>query len=184
MAKRSPRQELRATPSQAPYRRAKPAASPPRLDLPMPPPASLEAPAALEAPASPASPLAPPGPPPPVPALVTADLPELLAVATSALGFAAAALASLPAPTDLIQREPSAAEPPPGKAPPGDARSLRSDTQFVLIYRHGATLVSRRGKLGEHGVWRTVTYPGPAQAAHAYALECSRLIEQGFRDVA
>jgi hypothetical protein len=44
--------------------------------------------------------------------------------------------------------------------------------------------VSRRGKLGEHGVWRTVAYPGAAQAAHAFALECSRLIEQGFRDVA
>lgn len=121
--------------------------------------------------------------PPPVAPLLIAELPDLMAVAHHALGFAVAALAELPLPDALVHREPTAPEPPPGRAPRGDARSLRSDTQFALIYRVGATVVSRRGKLGEHGVWRTVTYPGSAPAAHAYALECSRLIEQGFHDV-
>jgi hypothetical protein len=159
MAKRPPRQELRANSPRAPYRRARSTtAPPPILDLPMPSPVA-------------APPVAP------------AELPELLAVATSALGFAVDALASLPPPDQLVHREPTATEPPPGRAPRGDARSLRSDTQFALIYRSGAAVVSRRGKLGEHGVWRVVEYPGAAQAAHAYALECSRLIEQGFRDV-
>jgi hypothetical protein len=116
--------------------------------------------------------------------LPAAGLSELLAAAQRALGFAAAALAVLPEPAALVHREPTAPEPPPGRAPRADARSLRSDSQFVLIYRAADTLVSRRGKLGEHGVWRTIAYPGAAQAAHAYALECSRLIEQGFRDVA
>jgi len=105
-----------------------------------------------------------PMPPPPAAPLAAVALPD-------------------PEPDALVHRDPAAAEPPPGKAPRADARSLRSDSQFALIYRAGATVVSRRGKLGEHGVWRTVGYPGAAQAAHAYALECSRLIEQGFRDV-
>ena len=171
MAKRPPRQELRVPTARAPYRRARTTTAPPALDLPMPPPAA-PAPVAVIA------------PPPPVAPLAAVALPDLVAITQSALGFATAALAVLPEPDALVHRDPAAAEPPPGRAPRADARSLRSDSQFALIYRSGATLVSRRGKLGEHGVWRTVAYPGAAQAAHAFALECSRLIEQGFRDVA
>lgn len=158
MAKRT-RQELRTTPTQAPYRRTRsPSAPPPVLDLPMPPP--------------PAASVAPP-----------VELPDMLAAVQSALHFAAAALVELTAPAALVHREPTSPEPPPGRAPRGDARSLRSESQFALIYRHGAAVVSRRGKLGEHGVWRVIDYPNPAAAAHAYALECSRLAEQGFHDV-
>ena len=122
-------------------------------------------------------------PPPTVASVAPVELPDMLAVVQSALHFAAAALVELPAPAALVHREPSSPEPPPGRAPRGDARSLRSESQFALIYRHGAAIVSRRGKLGEHGVWRVVDYPSPAAAAHAYALECSRLAEQGFHDV-
>ncbi|MBL8622169.1 MAG: hypothetical protein JNK64_12725 [Myxococcales bacterium] len=201
MAKRPPRQELRVPTARAPYRRARTTTAPPALDLPMPPPAAAPpvaevAPAAAPpvaevakvAPAAPPvvapAPVAVIAPPPPVAPLAAVALPDLVAITQSALGFATAALAVLPEPDALVHRDPAAAEPPPGRAPRADARSLRSDSQFALIYRSGATLVSRRGKLGEHGVWRTVAYPGAAQAAHAFALECSRLIEQGFRDVA
>jgi hypothetical protein len=183
---RTERTELRAPATRAPYRRAKtPSAPPPSLDLPMPLPAAVEpapvpSPAAVEPAAS--APAAPP-PAPPEPVGFRPDLAALTGVASRALGFAAAVLAELPAPTDLVHRDPSAAEPPPGPAPRGDARSLRSDGQFALIYRAGSALVSRRGKVGEHGAWRVVEYPTAAQAAHAYAAECSRLQAQGFRDV-
>lgn len=190
---RTERTELRAPATRAPYRRAKtPSAPPPTLDLPMPMPAAVEpaavepaavpSPAAVE-PAASVSALAAPPPAPPEPEGFRPDLAALTGVASRALGFAAAVLAELPAPTDLVHRDPSAAEPPPGPAPRGDARSLRSDGQFALIYRAGSALVSRRGKLGEHGAWRVVEYPTAAQAAHAYAAECSRLQAQGFRDV-
>jgi hypothetical protein len=142
----------------------------------------VPSPAAVEPAASASAPAAPP-PAPPEPEGFRPDLAALTGVASRALGFAAAVLAELPAPTDLVHRDPSAAEPPPGPAPRGDARSLRSDGQFALIYRAGSALVSRRGKLGEHGAWRVVEYPTAAQAAHAYAAECSRLQAQGFRDV-
>ncbi|MBK9034676.1 MAG: hypothetical protein IPL61_25990 [Myxococcales bacterium] len=207
MAKRTPRQELRANATRAPYRRAKAstAAPPVNLDLPMPaPPASPVASAPVVAPTSvarvtpvtPETPVAPPvavAPtpleppmvvaPPPVAVLAHADQPDWVAVAQSALGFADAALTYLPTPDEIVHRAPSAPEPPPGRAPRGDARSMRSDSQFSLIYRSGSSVVTRRGKLGEHGVWSVVEYPGSAQAAHAYAVECSRLIEQGFHDV-
>ncbi len=174
MAKRPPRQELRVPTARAPYRRARTTTAPPASEVPEPPVEAMPAPPPVAA---------TPMPPPPAAPLAAVALPDLLAITQSALGFAAAALAVLPEPDALVHRDPAAAEPPPGKAPRADARSLRSDSQFALIYRAGATVVSRRGKLGEHGVWRTVGYPGAAQAAHAYALECSRLIEQGFRDV-
>lgn len=208
MAKRTPRQELRASTTRASYRREKSTAAPP-MDLPMPvpiPTAATAAPAPATAATTPAlPPIAPIATPPdsvalpatvdlPVvakgqtvaiaaPLLSITNLPDLLAVANNALGFAASALDPLPAPSQIVQGDPSAAEPPPGRAPAGDARSLRTPEQFVLIYRHGASVISRRGKLGERGAWRVIDYPGPAPAAHAYALECSRLIEQGFRDV-
>jgi hypothetical protein len=196
MAKRPPRQELRVPTARAPYRRARTTTAPPASEVPEPPVEAMPAPPPVAATPMPAPPpvaaapmpapppvAATPMPPPPAAPLAAVALPDLLAITQSALGFAAAALAVLPEPDALVHRDPAAAEPPPGKAPRADARSLRSDSQFALIYRAGATVVSRRGKLGEHGVWRTVGYPGAAQAAHAYALECSRLIEQGFRDV-
>jgi len=86
-------------------------------------------------------------PPPPVATVATVELPDMLAVVQSALHFAAAALVELPAPAALVHREPTSPEPPPGRAPRGDARSLRSESQFALIYRHGAAIVSRRGKM-------------------------------------
>lgn len=111
------------------------------------------------------------------------DLGQLLAAAHTSLGFAAAAVGALPHPDDLVVGDPAAPEPPPGRAPTGDARSLRTSDQFALVYRHGATVVSRRGKLGQRGTWQAVDYPSAALAAHAYALECSKLTGQGFRDV-
>lgn len=190
MAKRPPRQELRVPTARAPYRRARTTTAPPASEVSAspveaapPPVAATPMPPPVAATSMPPPVTATPMPPPPAAPLAAVALPDLLAITQSALGFAAAALAVLPEPDALVHRDPAAAEPPPGKAPRADARSLRSDSQFALIYRAGATVVSRRGKLGEHGVWRTVGYPGAAQAAHAYALECSRLIEQGFRDV-
>lgn len=108
---------------------------------------------------------------------------DIRAVARTALGFAEAALTVLPAPADIVAGDPTSPAPPPGRVPPGDSRSLRTEEQFALIYRHGAALVSRRGVIGQRGVWRVVDYPGPTQAAAAYAAECSRLRAQGFVDV-
>jgi hypothetical protein len=108
---------------------------------------------------------------------------DIRAIARTALGFAEAALAVLPSPSEIVAGDPTAPAPPPGRVPAGDSRSLRTDEQFALIYRHGASLVSRRGVIGQRGVWRVVDYPGPTQAASAYAAECSRLRAQGFVDV-
>lgn len=118
---------------------------------------------------------------PPAPMLPTFDL---RAIARVSLGFCEAALTPLPAPSDLVAGDPAAPSPPPGHVPPGDSRSLRLDSQFALVYRHGASVVSRRGMIGQRGVWRVVDYPGPAQASAAYAAECSRLRGQGFADLA
>ncbi len=136
----------------------------PALDLPMPLPAATA----------------------PMTALGSGEHPlgDLLAALRTSLGFADVALAALPHPAALVVGDPAEPLPPPGRAPAGDARSLRSVDQFALVYRHGATVVSRRGALGQRGTWRAVDYPSPALAAHAYALECSRLVGQGFRDVA
>lgn len=184
MAKRTPRQELRKSKPVAPYR-VEQAAEVAPTPVPMAP--ALVAPVAPVVPVAPAAPVAEA-----IPAPMTvphtgpttfASMPDLLAVAQSALGFASAALAELPPPTEVLHGDPTAAAPPPGKAPAGDARSLRRSDQFVLLYRHGASVISRRGTVGQRGAWRVIDYPGTAPAAHAYALECSRLIEQGFRDV-
>ena len=107
---------------------------------------------------------------------------DIRAIARVALGFAEAALTVLPAPSEIVAGDPTGPAPPPGRVPPGDSRSLRTDEQFALIYRHGASLVMRRGVIGQRGVWRVVDYPGPTQAAAAYAAECSRLRAQGFAD--
>lgn len=189
------RKDLR---SPAPYRRSRDTTPTPlaRIQL-VPAPAVV--PAAVPAPPVPAppasartAPVLPELPPldlpmpvaelaPPLTALP--DLGELLAAAHTSLGFAAAALTALPHPDDLVHGDPAAPEPPPGRVPAGDARSLRTSDQFALVYRHGATVVSRRGKLGQRGSWQAVDYPTAALAARAYALECSKLMGQGFRDV-
>lgn len=124
--------------------------------------------------------ITPPAPPPYPPMLPTFDL---RAIARTALGFAEAALTVLPAPSEIVAGDPTSPAPPPGRVPSGDSRSMRTEEQFALIYRHGASLVSRRGVIGQRGVWRVVDYPGPTQAAAAYAAECSRLRAQGFADV-
>lgn len=123
-----------------------------------------------------------PMPPAPAPAAMP-DLGALMATLQTSLGYASAALAALPHPDDVVGGDPAAPEAPPGPAPAGDARSLRTADEFALVYRHGAAVVARRGKLGERGTWRVVDYPSAALAAHAYALECSRLVGQGFRDL-
>ncbi|MBE7449507.1 MAG: hypothetical protein HS111_11605 [Kofleriaceae bacterium] len=117
---------------------------------------------------------------PPAPVLPAFDL---RAIARTALGFCEAALTALPHPSEIVAGDPAAPAPPPGKVPAGDSRSMRRDDQFALVYRHGAALVTRRGLVGQQGVWRVVDYPGPTQAAAAYAAECSRLRGQGFVDV-
>ncbi len=109
---------------------------------------------------------------------------DLRSIARTALGFCEAAITSLPAPGEIVAGDPTAPAPPPGPVPAGDSRSMRHESQFVLVYRHGSSLVVRRGMIGQRGVWRVVDYPGPAQAATAYAAECSRLRGQGFRDLA
>lgn len=142
---------------------------------PIPPP-----PVALVEPA----PIAPPAPAPvehPYPPMLPTF--DIRAIARTALGFAEAALTVLPAPSEIVAGDPTEPAPPPGRVPAGDSRSLRTDEQFALIYRHGSSLVMRRGILGERGIWRVVDYPGPSQASTAYAAECSRLRAQGFVDV-
>ena len=198
------RKELRTS---APYRRARdtspPGAAPlakiqlvpaPAAPPPAPPTTIAPAPPPPSAPPVPPAPVAAAAamldlpmpvaamPPPPAP-LATAAL-DFLATIQTSLGFAVAALTALPHPAELMTTaDPSLPEPPPGRAPAGDARSLRAGDQFALVYRHGAAIVSRRGRLGQRGAWRVVDYPSPALAAHAYALECSRLVAQGFHDV-
>lgn len=184
-----PVQPLPATtpkPAAPPTPAATPAAPAARLrpSTPTPTPAPVRAPAPI---LSDLPPLDLPMPVAEVPAPITElaarpDLGDLLAAAHTSLGFARTALDTLPHPSALVVGDPSLPEPPPGRPPAGDARSLRADDQFALIYRHGTSVVSRRGKLGQRGSWRVVDYPSATLAAHAYALECSRLLGLGFRD--
>jgi hypothetical protein len=82
---------------------------------------------------------------------------------------------------------PNASADPPGLAPPGDSRSLRRHTdggeEFVFIYRSQAFLIQRAGKVGTTGQWSCVEYPHIGAASHAYAQECSRLTDEGYRDL-
>lgn len=140
--------------------------------------------------APPPEPVALPPPPPPKAAPLIEHPPaallpsfDLRALARVSLGFCEAALTSLPSPAEIVAGDPAAPCPPPGLVPPGDSRSMRMDSQFALIYRHGASVISRRGMIGQRGVWRVVDYPGPTQASAAYAAECSRLRGQGFVDL-
>ena len=91
------------------------------------------------------------------------------------------------APKDIHPGDPDANAPPPGRAPRGDSRSFRrlSDEteEFCLIYRSNSFLVTRRGPVGKQGTWDIVEYPSIGAAAHAYALKCSELSGEGFRDL-
>jgi hypothetical protein len=82
--------------------------------------------------------------------------------------------------TDVAPTTPA---PAPGKAPRGDARSMRRDDEFCMIYRHKSHLIRRQGKVGTAGEWTVTEYPNMGAAAHAYAQECSELSEEGFVDV-
>ncbi len=157
----------------APYRRSRDTSPPGAVPL-----AKIQL---VPAPVAPPVP-APVGPPVPAPAAATLVESTRATAFQTSLGFASAALAALPHPAELVIGTPLAFEPPPGPAPSGDARSLRAGDQFALVYRHGAAVVSRRGTLGLRGTWNVVDYPSATLAAHAYALECSRLLAQGFRD--
>lgn len=97
-----------------------------------------------------------------------------------------AELALMPAPDEIPAVDPATPAPPPGPTPPGDSRSMRRHTggreEFALVYLHGSTLVIRTGDVGQMGAWTTTEYPTHAAATRAYALECSRLVGDGFRD--
>ena len=73
--------------------------------------------------------------------------------------------------------------PAPGRAPRGDARSLRRGEEFCVIYRLKSHLIRRQGKVGTIGEWSITEYPNQASAAHAYAQECSELTDDGFVDI-
>ncbi len=80
-------------------------------------------------------------------------------------------------------RAPESPASPPGIAPPGDSRSLRRGNDFVLIYRDASYLITRAGTVGTEGRWEVVEYPSQGAAAHAYAMKCSELSGEGFRDL-
>jgi len=101
----------------------------------------------------------------------------------------AEAVEPLLAPDAIAPGDPDAPAPPPGRASPGDCRSLRRvqpgiPGAFALVYRHGTTLVSRKGPIGCAGEWRTVTYPTSWAASSAYAREVAWLVADGYADVA
>jgi len=133
-----------------------------------PPAAAVPAVAATETVTDLAPPAPEPAPPAPAPAAPALELTEL------------------PAPDAIVRSDPRAPAPPPGHVPPGDSRSLRrrrGDTdEFALIYRHESHLILRTGEVGTAGEWRDTEYPTIAAAAHAYALETSRLVGEGFYD--
>lgn len=187
MGKKTPstsRKQLRST---APYVAKAEHPTPAPVPVPVPPAAAAPAPAPVQVAAPAPAPVAALRPAAPLlehptgPILPTIDL---RALARTSLGFCEAALAALPSPSEiLVGGDPTTPAPPPGKVPPGDSRSMRTDSQFALVYRHGASVITRRGMLGQRGVWRVVDYPGPTQAAAAYAAECSKLRGQGFADL-
>jgi hypothetical protein len=119
---------------------------------------------------------------------------------------APAAAAAAPAPAPAAAAAPPAAAPPaaappaaastsavapfplmpdPGSIPagdPGDSRSLRHGSDFVLVYRIANIVVSRFGAVGRRGQFRVVEYPTTTYAANAYARECSRWVGEGYSD--
>jgi hypothetical protein len=172
MGKKTPSTSRKQLRSAAPYvaKSVDPPSPPVPVPVPVPAPAPVPLPTAAPLLEHPTGPILP-----------TFDL---RALARTALGFAEAALATLPAPSEiLLGADPTVPSPPPGPVPAGDSRSMRQGEHFALVYRHGASVVSRRGLIGQRGTWRVVDYPGPAQASHAYATECSKLRDQGFVDL-
>jgi hypothetical protein len=95
-------------------------------------------------------------------------------------------LENLPPPDAIHRLDPATPAPPPGHVPPGDSRSLRrrrgQTDEFALIYRHESHLIMRTGEVGRVGEWRDIEYPTIAAASRAYALETSRLVDEGFHD--
>ncbi len=189
---------------------SKPARSqPPPVATPAPP-AQTSPPAAIPsrdpgtpphqaaAPAAPAAPVGPrpgaitrllaPGPTEPRPAPAARDAAAPPPAVTAPAASAVPEAAQLPS-ADAIP--PGAADdpaPPPGRAPAGDARSLRwrapdGGDWFTLIYRDGAALIVREGRVGFRGEWTAVVYPRAATAARAYANRCARAIGHGFVDL-
>lgn len=82
-----------------------------------------------------------------------------------------------------VDADPNIKAAPPKRAPRGDARSLRRNNDFCLIYRHERYLVRREGTVGLLGQWSVTEYPSTSAAAHAYAQECSDLTGAGFSDL-
>jgi hypothetical protein len=95
-------------------------------------------------------------------------------------------LEALPPPDAILRVDPATPAPPPGHVPPGDSRSMRrrrgQTDEFALIYRHESHLIMRIGEVGRAGEWRDIEYPTVAAASRAYALETSRLVDEGFHD--
>ncbi|CAN5870655.1 hypothetical protein BH11MYX3_BH11MYX3_24060 [soil metagenome] len=88
----------------------------------------------------------------------------------------------MPGPRDVPGGNVTDPAPPPGLVPAGDSRSLRKGSEFALIYRQGAAVITRFGTVGQRGQWRVVEYPTPASASNSYAKEVSRYIGEGFSD--
>lgn len=122
----------------------------------------------------------PPAPSPPrheVPVPVAAQVPELPPVA----------LLDLLADDAVPQGDPDAVAAPPGRAPMGDARSLRytdraGARRFAVRIRRGTAAISGDGALGRRGTWHVVEYPSVRAASRAYAQACSALIAAGYVD--
>jgi hypothetical protein len=94
----------------------------------------------------------------------------------------------LPSPSQIVRGAAEDPEPPPGRAPRGDCRSLQrvrtgAPTYFALVYRHETALITRTGLVGLRGDWRVLEYPTTTAAARANAQECARLGAEGYHDV-
>jgi hypothetical protein len=90
--------------------------------------------------------------------------------------------AHMPGPREIPSGSPDDPAAAPGHVPPGDSRSLRRGTEFVLVYRVGTCVITRTGHVGTRGQWRVVEYPTSAGASNYYAKECSRFVSEGFSD--
>jgi hypothetical protein len=125
---------------------------------------------------------APPEPPPAPPLVELAPEPE------PELPIDLGDIDHLPSPAQIVRGEADAPEPPPGRAPRGDCRSMQrvrtgAPSYFALVYRHETALITRAGLVGLRGDWRVLQYPTSAAAARAYAQECARLADDGYCDV-
>jgi hypothetical protein len=95
---------------------------------------------------------------------------------------AAAPFPLMPDPSQIPAGDPDDPADAPGLVPPGDSRSLRRGSDFVLVYRLANIVVSRFGAIGRRGQFRVVEYPTTTYAANAYARECSRWVGEGYSD--